>query len=108
MSKLTIGSVFLVDPTLKPKTKKPAEEEFTDAKILFFYPQSLDIHERRKQCGICEGIVTFFKSFTEEDDPIECICTLQYTHLVKEVESDKWLSIVIKHPENLYGQKKLN
>ena len=36
--KLTIGSVFLVDPTLKPKARKPAEEEFTDAKILFFYP----------------------------------------------------------------------
>ena len=47
-NKLSIGSVFIIDPTLKPKARKPAEEEFTDAKILFFYPESIDIHERRK------------------------------------------------------------
>ena len=47
-SKLQIGSVFAINPKLKPRQKKPAEEEFTDAKILFFYPASIDIHERRK------------------------------------------------------------
>ena len=82
-SKITIGSVFAIDPTLKPKKKKPAEEEFTDAKILFFYPSSLDIHERRKQAGISEGIVSFFSSFTEDADPIECITTLEFTHLIQ-------------------------
>jgi hypothetical protein len=69
---------------------------------MFFYPEGHDIHERRKQCGISEGIVSFFGSFTEEDDPIQCVCTLQFTHLIKEVEPSKWLSIVIKHPEGLY------
>jgi hypothetical protein len=59
-SKLNIGSVFIVDPTLKPKSRKPQEEEYTDAKILFYHPSSIDIHERRKQCGISEGIVSFF------------------------------------------------
>ena len=62
--KLQIGSVFAVNPTLKPKSLKPQEEEFTDAKILFFYPASIDIHERRKQAGISEGIVSFFQPFT--------------------------------------------
>jgi hypothetical protein len=47
-SKLQIGSVFVVNPTLKPKTRKPADEELTDAKILFYYPNTIDIHERRK------------------------------------------------------------
>mmetsp|Transcript_4718 Transcript_4718/g.8059 ORF Transcript_4718/g.8059 Transcript_4718/m.8059 type:complete len:190 (+) Transcript_4718:220-789(+) len=44
--------------------------------------------------------------FTEEDDPVECICTLQFTHLIKQVEKDKWLSLIIRHPEGLYGEKK--
>jgi hypothetical protein len=43
---------------------------------LFFYPDTIDIHERRKQAGISEGIVSFFQPFTEEEDPIECISTL--------------------------------
>jgi len=48
LSKLSIGSVFVVDPSRKPKSKKPQEEEFTDAKILFFHPPDTDIHEKRK------------------------------------------------------------
>jgi len=87
--------VFIVNPTLLPKKKKPAEEEFTDAKILFFYPSSIDIHERRKQAGISEGIVSFFEPFTDEDDPIEVISTLEFTHLIKQVEPDIWLNIVL-------------
>ena len=92
---MTIGSVFIVDPTLKPKAKKPQEEEFTDAKIMFFYPPNIDIHERRKQCGISEGIVSFFQPFTSEEEPIECISTLQFTHLIKQVEPNIWLNIVL-------------
>lgn len=34
-----------MDPTLKPTKERPEEEEFTDAKILYFYPQTIDIHE---------------------------------------------------------------
>ena len=104
-SQLSIGSVFAINPTLKPKAKKPQEEEFTDAKILFFYPKSVDIHERRKQAGISEGIVSFFTPFTDEDDPIECISTLSYTHLIKQVEPDIWLNLVISHPDTIYGER---
>jgi hypothetical protein len=48
LEQIKIGSVFLIDPTLKPTSPKPQEEEFTDAKILFFYPATIDIHEQRK------------------------------------------------------------
>ena len=48
ISKIKIGSLFLINPTLKPKSAKPEEEEYTDAKILFFHPKSMDIHEKRK------------------------------------------------------------
>ena len=59
LSKIQIGSVFIMDPTLTPSgPNKPTEEEFTDCKIHFFYPSNMDIHEQRKQVGISEGIVT--------------------------------------------------
>ncbi len=48
IGKIKIGSLFIVDPTLKPKTAKPEEEEFTDSKIMFFHPKGTDIHEKRK------------------------------------------------------------
>jgi hypothetical protein len=48
VGRIKIGSLFLVDPSLKPKSIKPEEEEYTDAKMMFFYPQGTDIHEKRK------------------------------------------------------------
>jgi len=35
---MRIGSVFLIDPTLKPQMPKPQDEDYTDAKILFYFP----------------------------------------------------------------------
>ena len=48
LAELKIGSVFIIDPTLKSEIRKPTEEDMTDAKILFFYPKSIDIYEKRK------------------------------------------------------------
>ena len=46
LSKIQIGSVFIMDPTLLPKGPgKPSEESYTDCKIHFFYPSTTDIHE---------------------------------------------------------------
>ncbi len=70
IGKIKIGSLFIVDPSLKPKTAKPEEEEYTDAKIVFFHPRTTDIHEKRKQVGISEGVVSFFQPFTTEQEPI--------------------------------------
>lgn len=103
LEQIKIGSVFLLDPTLRPTKPKPQEEEFTDAKILFFYPHTIDIHEQRKQVGISEGIANFFMPFSEDNKPIEVIATNQFTHVMKQVEPDLWLNIVIQHPDTLYG-----
>ena len=48
LKQMKIGSVFLIDPTLKPAMAKPQDEDYTDAKILFFFPPNQDIHEKRK------------------------------------------------------------
>ena len=48
LTQIRIGSVFLMDPTLVPQTVKPKDEEYTDVKLMYFYPQSTDINEQRK------------------------------------------------------------
>ena len=101
---MRIGSVFLMDPSLlPPSVPKPQDEDFTDAKILFFYPPTTDIHEKRKQVGISEGIVSFFLPFSNDDCPIEVIATTKFTHVMKQVEPSLWLNMVIQHPDGLYG-----
>jgi hypothetical protein len=42
-----IKSVFLYDPTLRPAAKKPSEEEIQDTKLLFYYPSTATIHDKR-------------------------------------------------------------
>ena len=95
LNQIKIGSVFIIDPSLRPKSKKPNEDEFTDVKIMFYYPSNADIHEQRKQVGISEGIVNFFLPFSETESPIECIATSTFTHVLKQVEPSIWLNIVI-------------
>jgi hypothetical protein len=105
VGRIKIGSLFMVDPSLRPKTAKPEEEEFTDVKILFFYPQGTDVHEKRKQAGISEGVVSFFEPFTTAQEPVQCISTVNFTHVMKQVEPSIWLNMVLTHPDNLYGQR---
>ncbi len=96
LSKIQIGSVFIMDPTLLPSGPgKPSEEDYTDCKIHFFFPSNMDIHEQRKQSGISEGIVSFFKPFSEIEAPIDCIATSTHTHVISQVEPNLWLNMVI-------------
>lgn len=50
-------------------------------------------------------MVSFFQPFTEGDEPVQCISTLLFTHVMKEIEKDLWMSIVVTHPESLYNMK---
>lgn len=70
---------------------------------MFFHPRATDIHEKRKQAGISEGVVSFFQPFTSEQEPIQCISTVNFTHVLKEIEPNVWLNIVLTHPDSLYG-----
>jgi len=50
--------------------------------------------------------VSFFQPFTEDDNPIECIVTQSFTHIIKQVEKDIWLNFVLTYPDNIFGPKK--
>ena len=40
----TIKTIFFFDPSQKPASKKPSEEEIQDAKLLYYYPENASIH----------------------------------------------------------------
>jgi hypothetical protein len=43
----TIDSFFIYDPTLLPSKPKPIEEDYQDAKLLFYYPKAVPIESKR-------------------------------------------------------------
>lgn len=105
LAKLKIGSLFVYDPTLKPRMPHPEESDFTDAKIMYFYAhdkEAVDIYEKQKQVGLSEGIISFFKEFSQ-GEPVQVISTLNFTHVMKEFEKDIWICMVIMHPDKLYA-----
>jgi len=44
--------------------------------------------------------------FSKDNKPIECIATSKFTHVMKQVEPNLWLNMVIQHPESLYSAAK--
>lgn len=47
-------------------------------------------------------MIAFFAEFSQ-GEPVEVISTLNFTHILKEMEPDIWLSMVILHPDKLYA-----
>lgn len=48
-TRISLTSVFVYNPTLKPPKHGPQDEDaIQDAKIMFFFPHHYDQHEKRK------------------------------------------------------------
>lgn len=103
--------------------RKPEEQDIQDAKLLYFYPESTDINIKRNLVGLSEGLVTFWDQFSGPkkseqqhiDDqknglPDDFIpgtdpnyqsqeFKAEYknqTYLVKRIEGNIWLSVLLK------------
>jgi hypothetical protein len=59
----SIDCLFIYDPTLLPSKPKPIEEDYQDAKLLFYYPKSVPVESKRNQVGLTEGNIAFFQNF---------------------------------------------
>ena len=97
----TLDQVLIYNPTYLPKMKKPHEEDYQDAKLLFFYPEKKCIQEKRNNVGLIEGSIRFFNSQSEPgaQDPSPkkgrfILATNIFTIIAKEVEKDFWLVVV--------------
>jgi hypothetical protein len=60
--KFKLDSLLIYNPTFLPKKKKPFDEDFQDAKLLYYYPCSKDDqNKRRNYVGLCEGTIQFIE-----------------------------------------------
>lgn len=100
----SISLILLFNPKLLPKVLKPSESDYQDTKILYYYPEeNIKQEEKRNQVGLIEGSYHFwdiFSVFQSEENSkkpgFEIIYLEDYIHIMKEVETDYWLLLVIK------------
>lgn len=72
---------------------------------MFFHPYEYDQHEKRKEIGLAEGIIEFFNIFhedPEESADIDTVTTDSFTLVLKKVETDIWIGLVMNHT-NMYA-----
>lgn len=69
-------------------------------KILYFYPADCPILLQLSVIGLCEGIVTFTRIFSPEED-CEVIESEKHSHVFYQAETDIWMVLVVeKNKEN--------
>ena len=95
---MQLTSAYIINPSLKPNKPHPIEEDFQDAKLLFYHPEEFQINDKRSHVGISEGVVQFFGLFAETKGYM-VINSQNYTHVMKEVEPDYWLNLIFFHKE---------
>ncbi|XP_062191873.1 vacuolar fusion protein CCZ1 homolog isoform X4 [Phragmites australis] len=64
-------------------------------KILFFHPADCPILLQLSVIGLCEGIVTFTRIFSPEDD-CEVIESDKHSHIFYQAEPDIWMVLVVE------------
>eukprot|EP00397_Hematodinium_sp_SG-2012_P022124 GEMP01022904.1.p1 GENE.GEMP01022904.1~~GEMP01022904.1.p1 ORF type:complete len:402 (+),score=73.32 GEMP01022904.1:114-1319(+) len=89
---------FIYDPNLVSTESKPTDEDFQDAKIIYYSPSYATQEEKRSQVSLIEGLVAFTQQF-EPESPLESLRTDELSFVVSEVEPSLWFTLVIKLPE---------
>ncbi|KAL6862446.1 hypothetical protein ACP4OV_016787 [Aristida adscensionis] len=64
-------------------------------KILFFHPADCPILLQLSVIGLCEGIVTFTRIFSPEED-CEVIESEKHSHIFYQAEPDIWMVLVVE------------
>ena len=90
-----------MNPTLKPASPKPTDEEETLAKVLYYFPDSAPVYEIQSNVGLSEGLMLFVQQFTES--PLQSCSTERCTHMMKRYEGNIWLYLVVQHPQQGEG-----
>lgn len=94
----TISSLFLFNPTLKPVTEHPTEDDYKSCKLIYYYPETAPLFEQHTHVGLAEGMCMFVQQFSE--NPLESIHTEKHTHILYQCEPHIWLCIVLSHPDS--------
>lgn len=88
---LSLRSFFIYNSSFGPKE---GEEE---KKILFYHPQETDIDSKVKDVGLCEAIVKFSSTFTN-DDSVQAMHTQKTCQLYYQPEQGYWMTMILNVP----------
>uniref|UniRef100_A0A0E0QJ89 CCZ1/INTU/HSP4 first Longin domain-containing protein n=2 Tax=Oryza TaxID=4527 RepID=A0A0E0QJ89_ORYRU len=69
-------------------------------KILFFHPTDCPILLQLSVIGLCEGIITFARIFSPDDD-CEVIESEKHSHVFYQAEADIWMVLVVEKNKDI-------
>ncbi|XP_053684156.1 vacuolar fusion protein CCZ1 homolog [Sabethes cyaneus] len=88
---LSLRSFFIFNSQFGPKE---GEEE---KKILFYHPQETDIDSKVKDVGLCEAIIKFSSTFTN-DESVHALHTQKTCQLYHQPEPGYWMVMILNVP----------
>lgn len=88
---LSLRSFFIFNSRFGPKE---GEEE---KKILFYHPQEADLDSKIKDVGLCEAIIKFSNTFTN-DDSVQAMHTQKTSQLYYQPEPGYWMIMILNVP----------
>ncbi|KAL3878000.1 hypothetical protein ACJMK2_035641 [Sinanodonta woodiana] len=87
---VTLKNFIIFNATYGPKE---GEEE---KKIMYYYPKNVDTDTKIKQIGLCEAIVQFTGTFS--DQPCESLHTQKHRQILLEPEKNFWVTMTVTVP----------
>ncbi|XP_058463805.1 vacuolar fusion protein CCZ1 homolog [Malaya genurostris] len=88
---LSLRSFFIFNSNFGPKE---GEEE---KKILFYHPQETEIDSKVKDVGLCEAIIKFSSTFTN-DESVQALHTQKTCQLYYQPEPSYWMVMILNVP----------
>ena len=100
---ITLHSFFIFDPTLKPISKKPTDEEIIEAQIIYYYPVNESMYQQRSNCGLVNGTYSVLNMFENKKNILSNFIIVELSNKVvfsKEVEFNKFICLIIEKENN--------
>uniref|UniRef100_UPI00358DE924 vacuolar fusion protein CCZ1 homolog isoform X1 n=1 Tax=Myxine glutinosa TaxID=7769 RepID=UPI00358DE924 len=66
-------------------------------KLLYYYPEDIEINEKIRTIGLCEAIVQFSRTFSRQS-PAHALHTQKNRYHFDEAEEHFWMVMVVKNP----------
>lgn len=92
-SKSILQCIFFFNPLL-------GDEATEGRKILYFYPNDMNLNIQKDYVGLTEGLINFTRDFSP-DRPCEALHCEKHTQAFYECEKDFWLVLVVKNPKKV-------
>ncbi|XP_061383603.1 vacuolar fusion protein CCZ1 homolog isoform X1 [Danaus plexippus] len=85
-----VNSFFIFNSTFGPREGEELK------RILFFHPNQVSVDAQKMQVGLCEAVVKFMTTFSNE--PCEALQTQSKRYIFYQPEKNFWMVLVVRIP----------